>query len=262
MLSRWLPLRMRDFRCWLWVCLLALLTHPLLDAMTIYGTQLLWPLTEHPFAVGSMFIIDPVYTVPLLLAVVVAQWRRREPGSGVRFCRYALVFSSAYLGLSVVLMQYASGVFDDALVRDGIKPRARIVMATPFNTIAWRVVAVTEADYYVGYYSLVAPAPVTFAKHPNDAPLLEPIANTWAVKRLLWFTKGIYAVGAKNGQVVLSDLRMGLEPDHYVFSFAVGKTVNGEITPGSLQRVTPEPYGDEDWRALRQRILGAVAGSH
>ena len=41
----------------------------LLDAMTVYGTQLLQPFTDHPFAVGSMFIIDPLYTLPLLVGV-------------------------------------------------------------------------------------------------------------------------------------------------------------------------------------------------
>ena len=41
-------------------------THALLDAMTIHGTKLLWPLTDMPFGVGSVFIIDPAYTLPLL----------------------------------------------------------------------------------------------------------------------------------------------------------------------------------------------------
>ncbi len=37
---------------------LALVTHPLLDAMTVYGTQLALPFTNHPYGVGSVFIID------------------------------------------------------------------------------------------------------------------------------------------------------------------------------------------------------------
>ena len=45
-------------------------THALLDAFTVYGTQLLWPLTDYPFGVSSIFIIDPAYSVPLLCAVI------------------------------------------------------------------------------------------------------------------------------------------------------------------------------------------------
>jgi inner membrane protein len=58
---------------WWWLALwLVLFTHPLLDTMTIYGTQLLQPFTDHPFGVGSVFIIDPLYTVPLTVGVVAA----------------------------------------------------------------------------------------------------------------------------------------------------------------------------------------------
>lgn len=50
---------------------LVLITHPLLDAFTSYGTQLLWPLQTPPVAWSSVFIIDPLYTLPLLVAVIV-----------------------------------------------------------------------------------------------------------------------------------------------------------------------------------------------
>ena len=43
---------------------LCLTTHALLDALTIYGTQLFWPVWKEPIALGSMFIIDPAYTLP------------------------------------------------------------------------------------------------------------------------------------------------------------------------------------------------------
>src|SRR5690606_35124090 len=55
-------------RPWLAAIALALLTHPLLDAFTVYGTQLLWPLPLSPVMWSSVFIIDPLYTLPLLLA--------------------------------------------------------------------------------------------------------------------------------------------------------------------------------------------------
>ena len=53
--------------------------------MTVYGTQLLWPLTEYPFAVG-MFIIDPVY-LPLLLTFLMAQSWRRRAGAAIQQTR-------------------------------------------------------------------------------------------------------------------------------------------------------------------------------
>jgi len=49
---------------------LVLATHVSLDAFTSYGTQLFWPLTTPPVAWSSVFIIDPLYSVPLLVAVL------------------------------------------------------------------------------------------------------------------------------------------------------------------------------------------------
>mgnify|MGYP006156764225 CR=1 FL=1 len=63
---------------WFWAITLALVTHPLLDAFTVYGTQLWWPLPPSPAMWSSLFIIDPLYTLPLLLACGLAwakQWR-------------------------------------------------------------------------------------------------------------------------------------------------------------------------------------------
>jgi inner membrane protein len=60
------------WRRWWLAMWLVLVTHPLLDAMTVYGTQLLLPFTDNAFGVGSVFIIDPAYTLPLLVGVVLS----------------------------------------------------------------------------------------------------------------------------------------------------------------------------------------------
>ena len=85
------------FKRW-WLALwLVLITHPLLDAMTVYGTQLLQPFTDHPYGVGSIFIIDPAYTVPLIVGVVAAL-RLNNAARGLRWNALGLVLSTAYLG--------------------------------------------------------------------------------------------------------------------------------------------------------------------
>ena len=87
------------FRRW-WLSLwLVLVTHPLLDAMTVYGTQLLLPFTNHPYGVGSVFIIDPAYTLPLVVGVVAAL-RMKDAARGLRWNAVGLVLSTAYLAWS------------------------------------------------------------------------------------------------------------------------------------------------------------------
>ena len=57
---------------WFFAMQAALITHPVLDAFTVYGTQLWWPLKTPPTMWSSVFIIDPLYTLWLLIACVVA----------------------------------------------------------------------------------------------------------------------------------------------------------------------------------------------
>ena len=50
---------------------LAYATHGLLDACTSYGTQLFWPFTNERVAWNVVSIIDPLFTLPILLLVVI-----------------------------------------------------------------------------------------------------------------------------------------------------------------------------------------------
>jgi inner membrane protein len=93
----WAPVADAPAR-WLAIIFLALVTHPLLDAHTAYGTQLLWPLDVPPTQWATLFIIDPLFTLPLLVGVVVAAIRPAND-TAIRTC---LVLSTLYLGWSWV----------------------------------------------------------------------------------------------------------------------------------------------------------------
>ena len=98
---------------------LCFVTHALIDALTIYGTRLFWPVTPEPFAVGSMFIIDPLYTIPLLAILF---WGLALRAWSPRFARAttaALVLSTAYLGWSVLGQQIAQARGAAALAKVG-----------------------------------------------------------------------------------------------------------------------------------------------
>lgn len=71
---RWWSLWQEAPRRWFWMFMICLLTHPLIDAFTRYGTQLFWPLPMPPVMISSIFIIDPLFTLPLIAACIIA-WR-------------------------------------------------------------------------------------------------------------------------------------------------------------------------------------------
>ena len=55
---------------------LAIITHPILDAQTTWGTQLFWPF-EWRVAVENIFIIDPIYTLPFLTFLILTVLRQQ-----------------------------------------------------------------------------------------------------------------------------------------------------------------------------------------
>lgn len=221
---------------WFWAIQLALLTHPLLDAFTVYGTQLLWPLPTKPVMWSSIFIIDPLYTVWLLLACVAAFFLR-ERVAAQRALAAGLVLSTAYLGWSLVAKGMVEREAGRTLAAMGLGDAPRFSVPMPFNTLLWRVVAMTPDGYVEGYRSVVADAgPMRFASHASDVAALADAADIPAVARLAWFNHGFMRASEVDGELVLSDLRMGNEPD-YSFNFAVAEHDGGRwrgIAPEQL----------------------------
>lgn len=206
------------FRRW-WLALwLALVTHPLLDAMTVYGTRLLLPFSDHPFGVGSVFIIDPAYTLPLVVGVVAAL--RMKDARGRRWNAAGLVLSTAYLGWSVIAQQQALAVARASLAGQGIATGQLLATPAPFNTVLWRLVAVTPTQHHEAYWSLLDASPaLRWSTHPRGAELIAQHGDTQAVARIAAFSQGFYRLGTTpQGRLRITDLRMGQEPD-YVFNF-------------------------------------------
>jgi inner membrane protein len=236
-----------NFRRWWLAMWLALVTHPLLDAMTVYGTQLLLPLTNHPFGVGSMFIIDPLYTVPLLVGLVAALTRRQWRGLG--WVHAGLILSSAYLAWSAAAQWHVRGLAQASLA--GQAPAsAMLVTPAPFNTLLWRIVAMHPGGSYdEGFRSLLdGDRPIRWERF-NAPPVPESVRTLPAVQTLARFSHGFYKVHALDGQAWVTDLRMGQEPS-YSFSFVVAQQQGG-----TWREVVPR---NEGWRGDARRGLAWV----
>lgn len=209
-------------RGWLVAIWLALITHPLLDAFTVYGTQLWWPSPTPPVMGGSMFIIDPLYTLPLLVAVIVAAVAGPR-SRGQRWLSGALMLSSLYLGWSLVAQQWVDRVAARSLAGQGLQDAPRLVVASPLNTVLWRVVVMTPDGFLEGERSLVADTgPMRFTRHASDVQALRALSQDAAVARLRWFTHGFLKATREGDALVVSDLRMGAEPD-YSFNYRVAR---------------------------------------
>lgn len=211
-----------QFGRWWLAIWLALVTHPLLDTMTVYGTHLLLPFVDRPLGVGSIFIIDPLYTVPLLVGLAVGLARR--DWRGLRWNRVGLALSTVYLAWSAIAQWHVRGIAQEALAARGTPAARLLVTPTAFNTVLWRVLAMHhDGSYDEGFYSVFDDGrALRLARFAGTPRLRESLAGVDAVERLARFSQGFYRLDERDGRAWITDLRMGQEP-HYIFSFQVAR---------------------------------------
>ncbi len=252
-----------QWRRWWLAMWLALVTHPLLDGMTVYGTQLGLPFTNHPYGVGSVFIIDPLYTLPLLVGSI---WALRANGRGLSDGAASrrgaaanvagLVLSTAYLAWGVVAQAHVAGIARQALAAQGIANGHVLVTPTAFNSILWRVVAIDGAHYHEGFRSLLDRGPaMQFDRFDRGTALAAELQGIEGVRRIQAFSHGFWTMWERDGRAGIADLRMGQEP-HYTFRFAVAERRSPPMALAAPQQVGSRPDVPRALAWLWRRALG------
>jgi inner membrane protein len=245
------------WRWWLMV-VLGLFTHSLLDAMTVYGTRLGLPFTDHPFGQGSLFIIDPLYTLPLLLGLVLTGVLRGDRRR--RWNIAGLLLSTGYAGWSLVAQAHVTEIVREAPEARGLPAAQILVTPTPFNTVLWRVVLMHDAHYYEGFYSLLdaAAAPgrgLDFRRLPRGADLDRRTAGFVEADMIREFSKGFYALHDDGQRLHITDLRMGQYP-YFAFSFAFAEHHSEPVTAITPLRNSRRVPLDEGLQWLWARMQG------
>ena len=226
---------------WFYLVFLCLSTHAILDSFTVYGTQLLWPLMEYPFGISNIFIIDPFYTLPLLVGLIVALLPKITPAMAVRMNTIGLVVSSVYIAWSLVAKVLIDQKVETALEQRGIKANIYVSSPAAFSTFLWRIVIVSNDEYYEAYASVLdSPSELSLTPYKSEPALLNDISGEWGVQRLQWFMKGMYSVSLRGNDVVMSDLRMGVECG-YVFNFVVGKQTESGVQATKVEKFSQRP---------------------
>ena len=252
------PLAPDRISYWQWYALFAaaILTHPLLDAFTPYGTQLLLPFSDARIAWNTISVVDPIYTVPFLTCVVIAstmlrsQWRTNVNILG-------LLLSSVYLAFTVWNHDRVKDIFAASLTRAGHPTEHYQISPTIGNNLLWQGVSEGDEAFYLGTYSIMSERPVidSFLELPKNHDLLTPYEGQYDVETVQWFSKGFYNVVPHNGDTLqVNDLRYGTltpitgRPDDHPFKFYMipDSTGTGQVrlkqgprpslTPGTLER--------------------------
>ncbi|MFT8230948.1 inner membrane protein [Pseudomonas guariconensis] len=238
---------------------LVLVTHPILDAFTVYGTQLFWPLHLTPQSWAAVFIIDPVYTLPLLGAVLYAAFKGMS-GKAVTVLGVALAFSTAYLGYGLAGRMAAEQRFALALDEQGIAVTHVRAVPIAFNSLVWRVLAKTpDGQYYEGISSAFDQEPPEMQRQSLNLEAAQVLRGMPLHERLRWFTDDWLRYDRVGNALVVTDLRMGI-PGNYTFRFQMAS----RDSTGRWNAVTPtlwlgdgvgSMFNGEDLALIWRRIV-------
>ncbi|MBW2260745.1 MAG: metal-dependent hydrolase [Deltaproteobacteria bacterium] len=214
--------RRTPYAAWTLLAFLALITHPLLDVCTSYGTMILVPITWKRFAIDAVGIIDPAYSLPLL-ASLVWSWRLRKRGAsgritGHRIAAAALALTTTFLLAGLGITELTRSRARSDLAAQGFAVDEIRATPPPLFTPLRRVVA-RDADgtVMVAVVSLWSPRPYRFLRvdQPDD-PLIDKALATREGEIFTWFADGFITArverDASDGTAVVhvDDHRYGL----------------------------------------------------
>ncbi|MCS7063226.1 MAG: metal-dependent hydrolase, partial [Methylacidiphilales bacterium] len=171
---------------------LILATHALLDACTVYGTLLLAPFSNHRFSWNLIFIIDPIFTLPLLAATILALWLPPPRKITSLAPKIALLIGTLYLLNLHLIKSHIQTRFERAHLTQNL-----ITLSPPFTAptfpgpLLWRQIIRAPEGCYIAYASLLDPPSlrITHTLLPFPLALQEQWQHHPAIQKLQWFAQ-------------------------------------------------------------------------
>ncbi|MBO2544255.1 metal-dependent hydrolase [Salegentibacter sp. BDJ18] len=244
---------------WSWLMFWGFFTHPLLDSHTTWGTQLFWPL-EVRLAYKNIFVIDPLYTLPFLVFLILAMRQAKGTKKRRKLNNLGLLISSIYLlVITPALKLYTFDKFTEALENQDIAYYKIETKPAPLNAVLWSANVEVDDAYLIGNYSIFDTKPIEFVEHPKNHQLLGDWIEKRNVKRLIDISEGWYTISERDGEIYFNDLRFGtLSPiaradADFAFSYKLIEE-NGEIKAIETEKTRRD--AKELLSQLGNRILG------
>ena len=119
-------------------------THGLLDACTSYGTQLFWPFSNERVTWNNISIVDPLFTIPILILVGTAIKTRKK-----LFSFFAIGWATFYLSLGFVQYERALSTAIELANSRGHNAERLTLKPSFGNLILWKSIYQHEEKFYV-----------------------------------------------------------------------------------------------------------------
>ena len=240
-------------KTWLY-CTLGYGTHGLIDACTSYGTLLFWPFSDIRIAWNNISIIDPLFTLPLILLIALATIKKKNV-----YSKIALGWAVIYLMIGMYLHNVAINVGKEIAEQRG-HTITRIKAKPSFgNLILWKTIYETDNQFYVDatnllFNKIIPGESIKKLNQEEDFPWLKEESQQYKdVERFKWFSNDFLAVNPQNKNQII-DIRYSGIPNE------IGGLWGVQLNPNKhnqehVEFVSMRSASIERFKVLRDMIL-------
>lgn len=195
-------------------CTLGYATHGLLDSCTSYGTLLFWPFSDYRVAFNIISIIDPLYTLPLIILLIIACIRKSK-----KFINISLVWAFLYFSFGAIQNYRATEHLNEIAKSRGHTPSMITAKPSFANLILWRTIYLYDGYFYTDAVHLSSNKShiegskikkLNLQEDLPDIPLNSRVAKD--IKRFNWFSSNYTALDPKRKNYIV-DIRYSLLPN-------------------------------------------------
>ena len=188
-------------------------THGLLDACTSYGTQLFWPFSDQRVTWNNISIVDPIFTVPIVILLAIAITKRKRIFSFI-----AIGWIIFYLSLGFIQYERTLSAAMDLANSRGHNAERMTLKPSFGNLILWKSIYQHEETYYVDAIRTVHSSTwclgesIEMFDYQYHLPSLDKDSQQAKdIERFRWFSQDYLGYDDKNSLV--TDIRYSMIPN-------------------------------------------------
>jgi len=196
--------------------LLGFATHGFLDACTSYGTLLFWPFSNERVTWNNISIVDPLFTIPVLILIWIAIKTRKR-----RFSYFAIGWIAVYLSLGFLQYDRAFKAANELALLRGHNPERLTLKPSFGNLILWKSIYQHNERFYVDAIRTVQSSTwclgesIRIFDYQHHLPNLDKDSQQKKdIERFRWFSQGYLGFDAEKNLV--TDVRYSIIPNQIV----------------------------------------------
>ena len=189
-------------------------THGIVDSFTTYGTQLLWPFTNDRLAWNTISVIDPLFTIPVIILCLFTLIKNNKI-----YSYYAITWMLLYQTFGFIQKDRAENVINNYALKNGHQINSIEAKPSFGNIIVWKVIYSDDTNYYInavklGFSHIIYPGEmIKKLDIKNDFQWLATDSQQFKdLERFRWFSNNYLGL-SKSDDNIIYDIRFSAIPN-------------------------------------------------